>query len=104
MTLPPLQGFLQNCRNFSHVNGLKAIIGEIDALLQEFHQIVEQMAKIPAFTQDFAASSIFRSHCPRRLSHFPLPNFHFPHPPHCPHRLPRLHICRSTVMPLAICK
>ncbi|CAH8244065.1 hypothetical protein WJ0W_001304 [Paenibacillus melissococcoides] len=54
---------------------MKAIIGEIDALLQEFHQIVEQMVKIPAFTQDFAASSIFRSHCPRCLSHFPISTF-----------------------------
>ncbi|WP_220084762.1 hypothetical protein, partial [Paenibacillus dendritiformis] len=70
MTLPLLQGFLQNCRNFSHVSGLKAINGEIDALLQEFHQIADQMAKIPAFTQDFAASSIFRPHCPRRFPHF----------------------------------
>ncbi|MGG3839229.1 hypothetical protein ABEV00_19710 [Paenibacillus thiaminolyticus] len=76
MTLPPLRGFLQNCRNFSHVNGLKAIIGEIDALLQEFHQMVEQMAKIPAFTQDFAASSYF----PIALSapSFPLPTSQFP--------------------------
>ncbi|WP_146259613.1 hypothetical protein [Paenibacillus dendritiformis] len=37
--------------NLSHANGLKAKIGENDALLQESHQIATQLAKIAAFTR-----------------------------------------------------
>ncbi|WCR26439.1 hypothetical protein L3476_24930 [Paenibacillus thiaminolyticus] len=55
-----MEEFLQNNINLKHLNGLKAKIGENDALLQESHPIATQLAKIAAFTQDYAAASVFR--------------------------------------------
>ncbi|MFD3271796.1 hypothetical protein ACE3MS_17030 [Paenibacillus dendritiformis] len=66
-----MEQFLQNNINLSHANGLKAKIGENDALLQESHQIATQLAKIAAFTQDYAASSVFRGITRRRSSALP---------------------------------
>ncbi|WP_407055728.1 hypothetical protein [Paenibacillus dendritiformis] len=66
-----MEQFLQSNINLSHANGLKAKIGENDALLQESHQIATQLAKIAAFTQDYAASSCFCGITRRRLPHFP---------------------------------
>ncbi|TDL58191.1 hypothetical protein E2R60_06975 [Paenibacillus dendritiformis] len=71
ITFIPLEQFLQSNINLSHANGVKAKIGENDALLQESHQIATQLAKIAAFTQDYAASSVFRGITRRRLPHFP---------------------------------
>ncbi|CAH8246589.1 hypothetical protein WJ0W_003823 [Paenibacillus melissococcoides] len=61
ITRTPLQAFLHNRRNFSHVNRLKPIIGEINALLQEFHKIAAQIPLNPAcLRRIFTVSSIFR--------------------------------------------
>lgn len=55
---------------------LKAKIGEIGVLLQEFHQMAVKIAKNPACTQDFTSSSMFRRFTPVFFPAF--------RPPRCP--------------------
>ncbi|TDL55477.1 hypothetical protein E2R60_07925 [Paenibacillus dendritiformis] len=78
MTYNPLEELLHSCINFRLSNRLKTKIDGNNVLLQEFHHIAAKIAKIAAFTQDFAAFPIIPAcplpRCPRRtfaFSRFP---------------------------------